>query len=236
MRAACPGNTVQEGKDDCADSRQNQDRSKGTGKHHRRQQFAGVDDDLRPENGGDDPSRQHEGDGARLELGRRIVGGGETELLDEGATGADDGEAKGKQPEACMIERERRDQAAKSSDDGAGHEAASMTEPADDGRGRQGAERHAEVEAGDGRRRQRLVGSEQILACERAERDGNGCGRADDRLRRGEQQRRAAPCLAGLGYHGRSDGHEASLPRPSPRTRRETRSSTALTSFGSSSS
>ena len=30
--------------------------------------------------------------------------------------------------------------------------------------------------------------------------------------------------------------HEASLPRPSPRSRRATRSSTALTSFGSSSS
>ena len=101
----------------------------------------------------------------------------------------------------------------------------------DDRRRRQRAERHADREAGDRRRRQRLVGAKQIMAGQRAERNRDRRRRADDRLRdaRISAVRRASCALA-------SGRHEASLPRPSPRTRRETRSSTALTSFGSSSS
>ena len=122
--------------------------------------------------------------------------------------------------------------AAERGDDGAGHETAALAKRADDCRGRQRTQRHTDIEAGDRRRRQRLVGGKQILAGQSAHRNGDRRGRTDDRLRDGQNDRRAARFQCDPD----GDGHTASLPRPSPRTRRDTRSSTALTSFGSSSS
>ena len=85
-------------------------------------------------------------------------------------------------------------------------------------------------EAGDRGGGERLVGPKQILAGQRAKRDRYNRRRTDDRLRR-RQDDSSAPRLA-LGNRAH---HKASLPRPSPRSFRETRSSTAFTSFGSSS-
>ena len=73
-------------------------------------QFAREDDDLRPDDGGEDAAGEHEGDGARLEFRRRVVGGGEAELLHEGAAEPDDQQAGRKQPETRLEQRERRDQ------------------------------------------------------------------------------------------------------------------------------
>ena len=50
----------------------------------------GVDHDLRPDNGGHDAASQHEGDGTRLELRRRVVCRGKAELLHESAADAQD--------------------------------------------------------------------------------------------------------------------------------------------------
>ena len=77
-----------------------EDRGERAGEHHRREQVAREDDDLRPEDRGEDAAGQHEGDGARLEFGRRVVGGGEAELLHEGAAEPDHQQAEREQPEA----------------------------------------------------------------------------------------------------------------------------------------
>ena len=75
------------------------------------------------------------------------------------------------------------------------------------------------------------VGAEKVLPGESAEGNGNRRRRSDNRLR-GSQDERGPTGFAGVVRGGR----QAPLPRPSPRTRRATRSSTALTSLGSSSS
>ena len=92
----------QERQSERAGRRQGDDRGEGAGKHHRSEQLAGEDDDLRPQNRGYDAAGEHEGDGSGLELRRRIVGSGEAELLNEGAADADQEEAERKQPEARL--------------------------------------------------------------------------------------------------------------------------------------
>jgi hypothetical protein len=77
-------------------------------KHHRREQFARKDDDLRAEDGGDDSAGQHERNGARLEFRRSVVGGGETELLNEGPANADDRQPRAKIQKFCRKDRHRR--------------------------------------------------------------------------------------------------------------------------------
>ena len=66
--------------------------------------------------GGEDAAGEHEGDGARLEFGRRIVGRGEAELLHESAAEPDDQQAGDEQPETRLEQRERRDQPAERGD------------------------------------------------------------------------------------------------------------------------
>ena len=61
---------------------------------------------------------------------RRVVGGGEAELLNEGAADADDQQAERKQPEARRIKRGRGDGAASRGDQPAGHEAVALAERA----------------------------------------------------------------------------------------------------------
>ena len=78
------------------------------------------------------------------------------------------------------------------------------------------AERHADGEAGNRRGGQRLVRAEQVIAGQRADRDRDRGGRADDRLGRRKDQR-GAPRLRSAGVRG----HRRSWPRPSPRIARD---------------
>src|SRR6185312_13572210 len=180
---------------------------------------------------------KHQRNGARLEFRRSVVGGGEAELLHEGIAGADYRKAEGEQPETRLEKRDCRDKAAERGDGGSRHEAVAMAEPANDPCRGQCADRQPNAVAGERRRRQRLVGAEHEIAGKRAERKTDRPRRPEHRLGRRQDDRGAARlALAGGGGHILAGGtHEASLPRPSPRTRRDTRSSTALTSFGSSS-
>ncbi len=236
LRADFPGSGVmggsrQERQNHHAGHRQADDRRKGAGKHHGSQQFACEDHDLRAEDRRHDATGQHEGNGACLEFGRCIVCGGKTELLNECAADADDEKGEREQPEATPQHRCRGEGTPRAGHDCSCHEADAVAEDSYQRGSRKGAKRHAERKACDGRRRQRLVRPEKIVAGQRADGKGDRRRRPYDRLRDGKDHSRAAS-LALVG----SGRHVASLPRPSPRTRRETRSSTALTSFGSSSS
>jgi hypothetical protein len=220
----------EEGEDEGADDRKSDNRSEGTREHHRRERFAGEDHDLRTENGGDDAASEHPGNGARLELRRRIVGGGKAELLHESAAGAYNQQADDEEPEAHLVKSQGRNCAAEPGDDRTRHEAATLADRADDGSSGNRSRRNAHSEGSNRCGCQRLVGVKQIVPGKAANRHGDRRGRADNRLGGCEDE----SCPARLAIQS-SGGHEASLPLPSPRMRRATRSSTAFTSFGSSS-
>jgi hypothetical protein len=143
------------------------------GKGHRGQQVARPQYKLRPDDGGCDTADKHDGYRLGAECRRAPVGRRESELLCKavGRTGKQQTECE--EPKGIKDQRASRDEETCYADHRAGHEAEPPSDPAHDHRGRKRSQRHADIEAGDRRSGERLVGIEEVGAGKAAERDAD---------------------------------------------------------------